>query len=259
MKDPAFLFYPGDWNLGTIHLTTLEKGAYLELLVLQFAKDKFTEAQAKHMLNGSFELVWSNLKDKFKTDGIFYWNERLQIEKEKRKTFTESRRNNGLAKKNKGNSVKNNQEHMDKHMGEHMEDENKYSISIEEKLEKMIVKEMMAIWMKIKPRYKLDEGLDFTACLDIAYRIGIELGIEKSKIILLSNTTNLNDLLILQKWEEYLNFIVTDNYLNSLTISGVANKKNWHSLLNKIEYKPNEDKERLSESKRITPEQYFKN
>ena len=115
-KDPAFLFYPGDWTLGTMHLTLLEKGCYMELLILQFAKGKFTEAQAKHMLNGSFTVAWANIRDKFETDGTFYWNKRLQVEKEKRQKFTESRRNNG--------SIPKVDKKDDKHMHKHMEDEN---------------------------------------------------------------------------------------------------------------------------------------
>lgn len=115
-KDPAFLFYPGDWTLGTMHLTLLEKGCYMELLILQFAKGKFTEAQAKHMLNGSFYLAWVNIRDKFETDGNFYWNKRLQVEKEKRQKFTDSRRNNG--------SIPKSDKKDDKHMLKHMEDEN---------------------------------------------------------------------------------------------------------------------------------------
>jgi uncharacterized protein YdaU (DUF1376 family) len=124
-KDPAFLFYPGDWNLGTMHLTLLEKGCYIELLVLQFAKGKFTEAQAKHMLNGSFDVAWSNLSEKFKTDGEFYWNERLRKEQEKRQNYTESRRSNGLAKKSCEKTKKHMGKHMHNHMDKHMEDENK--------------------------------------------------------------------------------------------------------------------------------------
>lgn len=119
-KDPAFLFYPGDWNLGTMHLTLLEKGCYIELLILQFAKGKFTEAHAKHMLNGSFDLVWANIREKFYTDGTFYWNKRLLLEKEKRQNFTESRRSNAIAKKKPEAYAK----HMPKHMHKHMEDEN---------------------------------------------------------------------------------------------------------------------------------------
>jgi len=112
-KDPAFLFYPGDWNLGTMHMTLLEKGCYIELLMLQFARGRFTLAQAKHMLNGSFDVAWANVSEKFATDGEFYWNERLEDEKNKRKKFTESRRSNGLIPKTGK-----------KHMLEHMEDEN---------------------------------------------------------------------------------------------------------------------------------------
>jgi len=98
-KDPAFLFYPGDWNLGTMHLTLIEKGAYMELLMLQFARDQFTIAHAKHMLGGSFELVWPSLEEKFETDGTYYWNKRLKEEKEKRIRFTESRRSNASTPK----------------------------------------------------------------------------------------------------------------------------------------------------------------
>lgn len=111
-KDPAFLFYPGDWQLGTMHLTLLEKGCYIELLILQFAKGKFTEAQAKHMLNGSFDLAWANIREKFETDGTFFWNKRLEYEKERRKKYTDSRKSNGSAKKQTN--------HMHNHMGEHM-------------------------------------------------------------------------------------------------------------------------------------------
>ncbi len=121
-KDPAFLFYPGDWNLGTMHLTILEKGAYIELLILQFAKGKFTKAQAKHMLNGSFDLAWPSISDKFNTDGTFFWNERLQVEKEKRQKFTDSRRSNG--------SIRKEPKKDDKHMLKHMEDENENENSV---------------------------------------------------------------------------------------------------------------------------------
>jgi len=117
-KDPAFLFYPGDWNLGTMHMTLTEKGAYIELLMLQFARDKFTLAHAKHMLNGSFDLVWATIQEKFVTDGKYYWNERLKEEKEKRIKFTESRRNNSLSSKKYDKD-------MIEHMQPHMEDENK--------------------------------------------------------------------------------------------------------------------------------------
>ena len=50
-KDPAFLFYPNDWLGGTMGMTFEQKGAYMELLMMQFNQGQFTEAQAKQVLS----------------------------------------------------------------------------------------------------------------------------------------------------------------------------------------------------------------
>lgn len=84
---------------GTQYFTFEQKGAYLELLILQFNHGKFTESQVQQVLNTSYSNVWSIVKDKFKTDGTYYWNERMEIVKEERRLFVESRRNNRLGKK----------------------------------------------------------------------------------------------------------------------------------------------------------------
>lgn len=97
-KDPAFLFYPGDWLGGTMYLTHEQKGAYMDLLMLQFNKGKFTIAQAKQVLSICFANVWDVLSEKFETDGKHYWNHKLKEEVEKRKKFTDSRRKNALSK-----------------------------------------------------------------------------------------------------------------------------------------------------------------
>jgi len=89
-KDPAFLFYPGDWLGGTMGMSLEQKGAYMELLVLQFHRNKFKENIA---INQVGEDNWNIIKEKFKTDGDLFWNERLLTEMEKRKKFVESRRN----------------------------------------------------------------------------------------------------------------------------------------------------------------------
>jgi hypothetical protein len=98
-KDPAFLFYPGDWLGGTMGMSFELKGCYLELLILQFNTGKFTEAYAKHTLNLRFDYAWPTLKQKFKNEGDLFWNERLQIEIDKRRGFIESRRLAGLSPK----------------------------------------------------------------------------------------------------------------------------------------------------------------
>lgn len=112
-KDPAFLFYPGDYIAGTMHLDFECKGAYMDLLMLQFQKDHMTLHMIRHVLGHMYDRVWPLISDKFKEKDGNYWNERLREEKEKRIKFCKSRRDN-----------KNNQQHMLNHMIDHMENEN---------------------------------------------------------------------------------------------------------------------------------------
>lgn len=101
-KDPAFLFYPGDWMGGTATFNRTHKGAYMDLLMAQFNYGHMTLEDIKTILNGDFEAMWeSKLKSKFvqDEDGLYY-NARLELEKEKRQKFTESRRGNLKGKDN---------------------------------------------------------------------------------------------------------------------------------------------------------------
>lgn len=121
MKDPAFLFYPGDWLSGTIGMTFEEKGAYMELLMAQFSRGHMTD----HMCGQLVGHLWGQLRFKFKQDDDGLWfNERLEIEKEKRKRFVNSRKNNV-----KGANQYINKEtlsgHVSGHMTAHMENRNR--------------------------------------------------------------------------------------------------------------------------------------
>ena len=120
-KDPAFLFYPGDYVSGTMGMTFEEKGAYVDLLMLQFNRGHMT----LHMIQHTVGHLWDQIKSKFKQDddGLWY-NVRLDFEKERRKNFTKSRRNN-LSSTNKANKKESHmKQHMNSHMSEHMENEN---------------------------------------------------------------------------------------------------------------------------------------
>ena len=90
-KDPAFLFYPNDWLGGTMGMNFDSQGAYLTLLILQFNKGEFNEQQA---MNTVGKERWIELKGKFETDGLLFWNIRLKIEHEKRKKFSQHQRDN---------------------------------------------------------------------------------------------------------------------------------------------------------------------
>lgn len=120
-KDPAFLFYPGDWLGGTIGMTFEEKGAYIDVLILQFNRGHMTEDMIAHMLGQSFGRIWVKIKDKFQVDeNGMYFNARLNEEKEKRKSFIQSRVNNKTGK----NQYSKKEGHMRGHVTSHMENEN---------------------------------------------------------------------------------------------------------------------------------------
>ena len=110
-KDPAFLFYPNDYIGGTMGMTFEEKGAYIELLMLQFNRGHMTS----HMIGQLIGQLWESIKCKFVQDeqGLWY-NIRLDQEKDKRMSFTQSRRNN----------IKGLNQHTIGHMTSHMEDVN---------------------------------------------------------------------------------------------------------------------------------------
>ena len=119
-KDPAFLFYPGDYVSGTMGMTFEEKGAYMDLLMLQFNRGHMNT----HMIQHTIGHLWEQVKCKFIQDdeGLWY-NVRLDFEKEKRKTFTESRRNN-MKPKDKLSYEPPYETHMQPHMDSHMENVN---------------------------------------------------------------------------------------------------------------------------------------
>lgn len=92
-KPPAFLFYPNDWVGGTMGMTFEEKGAYVELLVLQFNRGHMTERMARQTIGQ----LWDNVKDKFRKDDAGKWyNPRLELEQKKREKYVKSRNNNKL-------------------------------------------------------------------------------------------------------------------------------------------------------------------
>jgi len=92
VKDPAFLFYPGDFLIGTAELTNEEVGQYIRILSYMHQKGRLKEETIR-LLVGSISV---NLKSKFGIDDNGFWyNKRLENEIEKRKNFYKSRLENG--------------------------------------------------------------------------------------------------------------------------------------------------------------------
>lgn len=120
-KDPAFLFYPGDWQGGTSTMSRFLKGCYLDLLIAQFNSGPLSLEEIKIVLGADFGAAWPSLQKKFEKNraGNFF-NERLAAEKSKREAYSKSRSVN--RKKKDMINICNSHEN---HMMHHMENENR--------------------------------------------------------------------------------------------------------------------------------------
>jgi len=165
-KDPAFLFYPNDWLGGTMGMTFEEKGAYLELLLMQFNRGHMTEHMIRHMVGQ----IWDKIKVKFLVDeqGLYY-NPRLKFEHDRRKTYSESRRNNIKGK----NQYSKKEGHMTSHMENENINENVNSNSFRKSENLFAEKErliprMNEIWITTFPSYSASQDFDFPALKNIS-------------------------------------------------------------------------------------------
>lgn len=171
-KDPAFLFYPGDWLGGTMLLTRHQKGCYIDLLMAQFNSGPLSLDAIKTVL-GQDQAVWTVLQVKFKQDpkGLYY-NEKLATEIEKRKNYVSSRSNNKSGRKSYDKSY-------DNQLNNRMENEDENEIRDEIKGGaggKEIVPQMQAIFKKHNPGYGSNRERDFPPLLSIAQYIAEQIG-----------------------------------------------------------------------------------
>jgi uncharacterized protein YdaU (DUF1376 family) len=90
-KDPAFLFYTNDFASGTQFFTDEQLGKYMRLLMAQHQHGHLSENQVIFICKSYDNHVMS----KFVKDSNGLWfNERLEIEIEKRKNYVSSRSKN---------------------------------------------------------------------------------------------------------------------------------------------------------------------
>lgn len=121
-KDPAFLFYTNEFSTGTQFFTDTQLGIFMRLLMAQHQHGHLSEKQVL-IISKTYD---NEVMKKFKTDedGMFY-NERLETEILKRKSYTESRSKNREGKINsKPSKKKKKSKSYDPHMGNGDEDRN---------------------------------------------------------------------------------------------------------------------------------------
>ena len=114
MKDPAFLFYSSDFLSGTMLMTDEEVGQYIKLLCLQHQKGHLKEKDMLNICKSYNEDIFSKFK---KDEEGNYYNERLEYESNKRKAYSESRRNNRKKKETYEEDMKNICNSYEEHMG----------------------------------------------------------------------------------------------------------------------------------------------
>jgi uncharacterized protein YdaU (DUF1376 family) len=96
-KDPAFLFYTGDFTTGTQFMTDEQVGKYIRLLMAQHQLGHLKESHVLQICKSYDNDVMSKfVKD---ADGLWY-NERLENEIVKRKNYSKSRAENRSGKNN---------------------------------------------------------------------------------------------------------------------------------------------------------------
>lgn len=108
MKDPAILFYTADFIAGTLTMTYEQKGKYITLLCLQHQKGYLTERDINNICGTYDEDIFCKfikIEDK-------YYNERMYKEVEKRRKYSQSRRDNRLTRKEDDDICETYDEHM---------------------------------------------------------------------------------------------------------------------------------------------------
>lgn len=92
-KDPAVLFYTSDFLTGTQFFTDEQCGQYIRLLCQQHQLGHIPEEHLLKILKTKDNPVWTKFIQDEKT---LWFNERMDIEKEKRANYVESRRKIGI-------------------------------------------------------------------------------------------------------------------------------------------------------------------
>lgn len=96
MNDPAVLFYTSDFLTGVMDMSMEERGMYITLLCYQHQKGHIEEKTIRFLLGYAKDNLPDVIMKHFKIDNEGkYYNERMDLEKEKRSKFVETRRENG--------------------------------------------------------------------------------------------------------------------------------------------------------------------
>jgi uncharacterized protein YdaU (DUF1376 family) len=129
-KDPAFLFYPNDFTVGTQFFSNEQVGIYVRILCAQHQHGHLSKSQIQRLCNGiSNSDDLEEVLNKFKQDSEGkYYNERLDDEILKRRKHSDKQRENANMRWHKSGNAN----------AMPLENENEIEIEIENKNDKKI-------------------------------------------------------------------------------------------------------------------------
>jgi len=129
-KDPAFLFYPNDFTVGTQFFSNEQVGIYVRILCAQHQHGHLSKSQIQRLCNGiSNSDDLEEVLNKFKQDSEGkYYNERLDDEILKRRKHSDKQRENAKMRWHKNGNAN----------AMPLENENEIEIEIENKNDKKI-------------------------------------------------------------------------------------------------------------------------
>lgn len=142
MKDPCFNFYSDNFLSGTMFFTDEQVGKYIRLLCAQHQTGHLEEKHMIFICKGHDEDIWKKFT---KDENGCYFNERLEIEINKRKAYSLSRSANKSGK-TKPKKTKKTSKSYDDHMGIGIGNGN----GIEYSFVNSIFKDIFSTWLKYK-------------------------------------------------------------------------------------------------------------
>ncbi len=108
--------------------------------------------------------------------------------------------------------------------------------------EDMVVLEMVKIFKEFNQGYYFDKDSDYPACLQLAYKLADMKGIKRSDVL------DVKEQDILQSWRKIVEFIRTDDWLRTRSLSDIAGKE-FQRLVQKMNEKKNDIKKEATQPK----------
>lgn len=240
-KDPAFLFYPGDYLRDTQCLSEKVQVAYDRIMCEHMRNICISQAQLKFFTKKlsadeveELEMVLTKVEGGYQIDWVV-------DSINKRRDYSQSRA------KNRSSKNKEKQNNTSTSYDAHMEIENenintvlrqieeRENISIQGELKKyymFLIVEMVKIFIEKNPDYFFDKETDYHACLQIAYNIATMKKWSRAEV------TNGKMNSAIESWKIIVAFVNDDVWFKTRSLSDISSTKEWQRIVQKMNSKP---------------------